>query len=523
MSTNDLIAQGNNIAQQVARAYPEMSYLRDSQTQIMLPWNPVLRDAQDDVRASWRKAASRAIDSIHNSGWMAGAIDQAVADTMGSELILNAQPNAEQLGWDNEFKNSWSRTVEAAWKQWSNTPDECDMRGRCTIGELTEAAVRWHYAFGESLTLFHQVNRPGSESRLKVYMISPHRLKLETAEHERLLQGVFVDEWGRPLGYRLSQKRNGYDQDVDIKAVDSNGWRQVLHLHSGDVTSHRGITPLAPILRVLRQYDQLSDATLTAALLQTVLAATITSPEFPDELFAAFNGDDDNPTEVDAYMAAKLDWASRTNIDLGQHGKVVSLFPGEKLEMGDVNAPNDNYIDFSKNLLREIARCIGVTYEGMTLDHTSATYSSVRMGVSTIWPMAVKRRKRIAQPFVQSIYNHWLAESIAFGRIPFPGGYDAFRAKALAACAAQWNGPAKPTADDHKSAKASTERLTNGTSSLQIEAAENGHDIETIIEQRAREHEMCKDKGLPSPYDNPKSPGVASEAVEPEQPEGVNA
>jgi hypothetical protein len=46
-------------------------------------WRPALREAADDVGppGTWR---ARAIDLIQNSGWMAGALDQAVANTVGT-------------------------------------------------------------------------------------------------------------------------------------------------------------------------------------------------------------------------------------------------------------------------------------------------------------------------------------------------------------------------------------------------------------------------------------------------------
>jgi capsid protein len=51
-----------------------------------------------------------------------------------------------------------------------------------------------------------------------------------------------------------------------------------------------------------------------------------------------------------------------------------------------------------------------------------------------------------------------------------------------------------------KSAKGSTERLYNGTSTLADECAENGKDPDEVFEQRRREHKRYVDAGMPSPF-----------------------
>lgn len=498
--------QGNKLAAMIAQKLPEARFLRDSQSQILAPWRPHLRDAADDVSSSWHRAASMAIDALHNSGWMSGGVNQASVDSIGDELILNAQPDVNALGWDEDFRAEWCSIVESRWQDWSNNPYECDIRGRATIGKMTDTMVKWYYGYGEGFAWLQDVDRPNAESRLKVRPVQPHRCPLETDVLNRMAQGVFVDQNGMAIGYRFQQKGD-YNEtiNVDLPVYDKKGRQQIVHVFDGDPTQVRGITPLAPILKVLRQYDQLSDATLTTALLQTVLAATITSTELPGEVFDTLNSDEDEPLgDAAGFMAAKLAWASRTNIDVGEHGKVVNLFPGEKLELNSVNAPGNNYETFVLNLLREIARCMGITYEALTQDFTRATYSSTRMGNSTVWPLALRRRKYIGVPFVKAVYSQWLAEEILMGRIPFPGGYRTFLLKRAAAIKAKWNGPAKPSADDFKSAKASTERIENGTSTPTQECAENGTDVETIVAQLANEVALYKKHGLQHPLERKK-------------------
>ena len=61
-------------------------------------------------------------------------------------------------------------------------------------------------------------------------------------------------------------------------------------------------------------------------------------------------------------------------------------------------------------------------------------------------------------------------------------------------------GPAKPSADDLKSAKGASERIYNGTTTLADECSENGKDPDEVFEQRKREHDRYVAAGMPSPF-----------------------
>ncbi|WP_024275973.1 phage portal protein [Hyphomicrobium sp. 802] len=515
-----LVSQSQAVAR-ATRAAPVARYMRDSSAGFLSSWQPALRDARDDVRVSWRKAAARTIDSLQNSGWLAGAITQASADTIGTGLRLNAKPDIESLGWNDEFAHQWCRRVERRWRIWSNNPLECDARGKLTVADMTDAAIMQHFAFGEVTALLPAISRPESQSSTKVMMFSPHRMADTTEELGRLFHGVRTDANGLPTAYRVLRRTPlGADEEIEIKARSSKGRQQVIHIFDGTPDQIRGISPMTPVLKVLRQYDQLADATLTTALIQTIIAATLKSPNLSGEAFeglqgtAEASGGSDLPVseEVQAYMLARAAWWQNKSIDLGVHGKVQSLFPGEEFQLHSAKHPSDTYLPFSKNLLREVARCIGTTYEAMTGDYEGATYSSVRMGTASIWFVTMRRRQRIAIPFVHSIYSTWLDEEIREGRIEFPGGYERFRAMRNETVQAEWFGPAKPTADDFKTARAQSERLTNGTTSLAYECAEYGLDPETVMEQRSHDRKLAERYGLPDPYP-PRLP--VGEAAEP--------
>lgn len=477
-------------------------YMRGNDSPYFFSWTPALRDQRDEVRMGYTHAAARAIDGLHNSGWIAGAVDQAIAVTVGNGLRLASKPEFDVLGWTVEASAQWARMVERRFEGWAANPMECDAEGKHSMGQLARSVLMNFFSHGEALGLVPSIKRRVSRTRTKVKLLPPHKL-MQDSDNIRMFQGVLMDDWGLPRGYRLRLRIGGaFEETVDVPARDGYGRPQVFHIFDGGPDQVRGITPLAPALRVVRQFDQLQDATLTAALIQAIFAATVQSDAPTEDILRALQDEDEQKQGVgsasmDGYVAAKSGWYKNTKIDLGRSGRIAHLFPGEKLEFHGSETPNATYEAFSKFLLREIARCLGMTFETLTGDYSGATYSSVRMATSETWPIIMARRQNIVGRFYQTIFEAWLEEEIDSGRVVFPGGIDNFLANRDAACRAEWRGPAKPQADDLKTQKAHEGYKRMGTMSDERIAADLGYDWEDEYEQRSREMALRKKLGLP--------------------------
>jgi lambda family phage portal protein len=532
-----------------ARAKPSATFMRDLGTPYLAPWRPALREVSDDVRQSWAQAAARAIDMIQNSGWISGAVDQSIAYTIGAGLRLASKPDAAALGWTADEAQQWAHDVERRWEAWANRPIECDVEGKASVGKMQAQAMRSHFAYGEVLATLPFVKRQGCQYGTKVQMLPPLRLAQDT-NPPTMVQGVIRDATGFPLAYRIKKPPTDYAAPAyrDIPARDPWGRSQVVHVFDGSPGQARGIAPITPALRVVRQFDQLSDATLTAALLQTIFAATVTSPQPTEEVLAAFQDlveqqasrigtTGDVPTPIEAMMASRQGWYDQTQIDLGRHGKVAHLAPGDEMALHRSEHPNATFEAFAKFLLREIARCLALTYEDFTGDYAGATYSSVRMATSAMWMITVYRRVNIIAPFLNPIFEAWLEEDIENGWTPFPGGVDGYIANRAAATRAHWRGPAKPQADDAKFANAIKTLRSLGVITDEWICGEMGEDWEDVYEQRKREKDKRQSLDLPDgngaapaqtasnePGNGENEPGAAGDGMNAdENPQGLMA
>lgn len=496
---------------------PTMRYLDRDRTGVLSMRHAIRRDGRVDVREAALRASALAFEFMQNSGWIAGACDQMIVDTIGTELKLNARPDLTRLGYSDKERSNWCKIVEADWRRYAWNPRECDLAGKATIAEMCDGIMRYFIGGGEGFGIISYLGEQsrkhyGIETGTKVSIVAPHRVPHVTREFEGLDSGIFHDANGRPTHCRFKRRDSGIDVDYDLAFTLSNGLPQILHvLDRGDnPDSPRGISVMAPILKVIAQSDQLADATLATVLLQTIFAAVIKSPEPSEEAFQAIqtladtNGIEGGPELVQDLVdvwGARIEALKKGGVNLADTSRIAHLGPGEELEFKTANAPGSQYIPFSQNLQREMARRLGITIESFSMDFSRATYSSVRVATSTVFPIAQRRRERVAAPFCQGVYENWLDERIATGAIPFKGGYRAFSANREKASWAEWQGPAKPSADDYKSANAAKVRLETGVSSLADESAEYGRDWEETAAQRARELEVLKELGLPNPFE----------------------
>jgi lambda family phage portal protein len=486
-------------------------YMRGDSAPVFLNWHPPLRESREDARAAYIRAAARAIDSIHNSGWLAGAVKQRTASAIGTGLRCAAKPDWQALGWTQEQGNDWARTVERRFGGWACEPLECDAAGKQSLDQMATSALNSQAGTGEILGLVQWIDRAVSQSRTKIKLLPATRLVQESNGTD-LFQGVRVDTNGLPTSYRLRLDSKAIDSTLvtEVAARDETGRPRVFHIFDGEVGQMRGLSPFTPVLKVVRQSDHLQDYTLTAALVQSMYAATLQSDLPTEAALASLQTEAEqdvrqglNGGSLDDWLGAQIGWGSNANIDLygpgGAMGRVVTLFPGQKLEFTRSEHPNDTYEAFLKWLLREVARCLGMSFESFTGDYTSATYSSVRMSGSEIWPIILWLRIHIAGRFYQTAYEAWLEEDIEAGFTPFPGGIAAFHARRAAACRADWRGPPKPQADDLKYAKAVEILFNLGLMTAEQVCAELGSDWEDSFEQSKRELDLRTKLGLPAP------------------------
>lgn len=478
-------------------------FMRGEQASIFSSWWPMLRDPREDVRSAYWLATARTIEFIHNSGWLAGLVQQGKASILGEDgLQLAPKPDFATLGWTQDVAKTWSALVKAKFEAWAANPLECDAAGKCTLHQQARAGIGSYYGAGEIVALLRWIERPQSRTRTKVQLVPAHRLTQES-DGIAIFQGVRIDGNGLPLSYRMRLPMPILESGevLEIRARDGQNRPIVVHIFDGEIGQMRGLSPFTPVLQRARQFDLITNGNLTAELQRTLVAATITSEKPTREVLQAFQSLEEQGTDggLEGMLAARGDWYDNTSFDLNGPVKIVHLFPGEKLDLKTGAEMTSVFEPQAQMLLREIAACAGHTVEEMTGNYNGVTYTGARISTTVRWPIMLQRRKQIATPLYHASYGAWLEESIDSDAVPFPGGLEAFVANREAACRAVWRGPAKPQADDLKYAKASETLKRMGVVTDERLCAEMGEDWEDVYHQLAEEKARRQLLGLPEP------------------------
>jgi lambda family phage portal protein len=180
--------------------------------------------------------------------------------------------------------------------------------------------------------------------------------------------------------------------------------------------------------------------------------------------------------------------------------KVATLYPGEKLEIVKSERPNPNFPSFQAAFLRNIAQATGASATQISGNWAEMNYSSARAELLEAWKTTQRRRANFGSGFAQPIRAAWLAEAFAVDDLPLPSGAPQFLECRAAYARCTWLGPGRGVVDSVQERKGSVLGMDAGLTTLQAEAAESsGEDYEDILDQRAREVDGFKRRGLIPP------------------------
>jgi lambda family phage portal protein len=309
------------------------------------------------------------------------------------------------------------------------------------------------------------------------------------------MAGIETGDYGEPIAYHIA-KYHPYslfnlslNEWIRVPAFGSEtGRRNVLHLLDMERPGQRrGVSMLSPVIEALKQLGRYTEAELMAAVVSGLFTAAITTDgDSSDEI-----GEDSLPGIV---TGTSEEADTRNDIKLG-NGTMIELAPGEKIESINPGRPNAAFDPFVLAILRQIGAALEIPME-LLIKHFTASYSASRAALLEAWKFFRRQRAWLASDFCQPIYEEWLSEAVARGRISAPGFFNDPAVRA-AYCGAEWNGPSPGQIDPLKEVNAAVVRVQNGFSTRAKETAElTGGDWDQNYRQRVKEEKMMREGGL---------------------------
>lgn len=493
------------------------SYASAGYSERLMHWQPGVRDADSDAVRDLRELRARSRDLVRNSPIAGGAQETQVTHIVGSGLSMQSRVMVDVLGLSPEAAARWQADVERRFGLWADS-ELCDASREQTFYELQDLALRTQLESGDAFAALVQVSdAPGDwPYSLAVQIIEADRVsnpggKVDTPQ---LTAGIERNAAGAAIAAHVCNRHPGSFTSlagatwsrVEFRGRQS-GRRNLLHLKRKlRPGQSRGIPALAPIIATLKQMARYSDAEIDAAVNAAAQAVFVRmDPNAFTELF-----DED---AQDTIVQKGMGWDGGLRA-----GRAVNLLPGESVESPELGRPNPNFDPFMTAFMRFVGIGLNIPAEVLS-KHFQSSYSAARAALLDAWRTFNIRRKWLASRFCQPIFEEWLADEVAAGRIAAPGFFADPMVRA-AWCAATWSGDGPGALDPLKEAKAMRERLDIGVTTLAEETvAHDGGDWETKHRQRSREVADRVRDGLQPPAVAPQptaAPRPAAPQPEPE-------
>lgn len=486
-------------------------------TQEMGNWMPYIRSPDSEINQHRDRMVARNRDLTRNDGWASGGITRILDNTVGTCLRLLASPDYRYLRaryggtfdavWANEFRQA----AEAFWRVYSEDINRFnDVERQLTVGQQFRLAMRHKLVDGEGLAMIYwlpeRMGHGGAQYATSLLLVDPDRLSNPYMQVDQayLRGGVELDHLGAPCAYHIRKAEpNDWYLAVEantwerVERYDDDGWLRVIHDYDRDrAGQHRGVGAFTPVLNHTKMLAKYYGLELQAAALAATFGTYVTSPYDPALVQDAMAGDAD--AELPMYQQMRADWA-RERPAMLNGVRIPTLAPGESIESVSSDHPHGNFAEFAHEMLRIVAAALGLSAEQITQDWSRTNYSSARAALMESWKTLQRRKDEFCLNFASPFYACWLWEAMDNGDLPLPAGAPSFAEAGTAYARCNWLGVARGWIDPVKEPEGSQIKVQVGLSTLKDECAEQGADYEEVIDQRAIEAQMFRERGLPLP------------------------
>lgn len=445
-------------------------------------WLPRHYSPRWDVDESIDLLRSRANDLVLNDSVGSSIIATLTTGTIGSGLKLFPRVKADILGLSQDDARRWSRNVKREFNLWASNQNACDFLRRNNFFELQAIAFRAMLYDGDSFVLF---KRRAPEKlmpySLRLQLLDAQRVSNPSygignqvemiLDNNRVVRGIEVDSQGALVAIHVANKifdePNLLQPDIQWRRVlwhgRLSGSPNVLHICKDQSPDQfRGVPVIAPVIEALKQLSRYSDAELSASIIRSFFAIFFTQHDTNWNL-NQITGEADDPTKEFKIGTPSVNFLPR-NVDV----KAI-----------DSSNAQSTFADFTAAFLKCICAAVNLPAE-VVLKSFNASYSASRAALLQAEDEFKARRAAFVNDFCTPIYQAFLTEAIALGRVDAPGFFDD-PIKRQAYLNADWLCEQNHSLDAVKEVSAAKMRLELGLSTKEIEVANlSGRDYDDI-------------------------------------------
>lgn len=460
----------------------------------MIGWIAGGGSAEDDVDLHGALLRKRSRDLYAGGGLARSGIATMTTNVVGWGIQPKPKIDGELLGMTDEACDEWERIALREFALWADST-MCDAERQKDFYTCQELAFRSMLMSGDVFALFQM-----KENRVTPYQTvirileadrisTPEGMEGESESREldsggRIVDGVEIDREGAVVRYHIANRHPllaESNQQVEWTTIEAfgkdTGMPNILHVMTWErPEQRRGVPFVSAQIEQIKQLDRYITSELAANVVSAMLTAFLTSKEEDGSI-----GLEDSVNEEEKVTDDPL------QMELAP-GAIIDLPPGKEVATVNPIRNNSAFESFVNTLFTTIGASMEIPKEVLIKKYDS-NYTAARSALLDFWKTVRVSRTRFCKQFNQPIYEMWLSEAVATGRIEAPGFFDdpAIR---KAWCGCKWMGASMGHVDPLKEVNAAEKRIANNISTQEQEAAEyNGNDWNAIIRQRKKETE----------------------------------
>lgn len=433
------------------------------------------------LRGKTRSLRQRADDLVRNNAYAARYVRAAEENILGEHgITLHARVESTR-GRLNETLND---TVETAWDTWGET---AGVNGESWDDLCTQLVRSWRGGAGEAFLELVNLPKGSRPVPFAVRVLDAELIDEDLWQPRRngqnaIRAGIEYDAAGQRVRYHVWTTRRGdHTAPRQQRTIPAS---RVLHLFDPLWPEQsRGVTKFASVMLTLRHLGAMQEATL---ILNRIAASR------------GFYWSKERKDASSSWLAEAVketeheDAPPPMQVGPGEFGVNPD---GWKLDSMDPGQPTEAYDPFTRNLLRQYAAGVGVSYFTVSGDTREANFSSQRLALEperTGWRID---QQRFIRRIVRPVVREWLTQAVLAQAIRLPID----PARVLRAIHLQPRSfPYINPVDDIKAA--AEEYKLYGISLDEI-AASRGRWLPDLIRQHAAERQMFADAKLPHPHE----------------------
>lgn len=490
----ELVPQHSIPGSRQSASAPRMSYGSHGASQTlnsMVGWIIDAGNAEDNIDLYSSTLRKRARDLYAGGGLARSGPETLTTSVVGWGILPKPKIDGDFLGMTDEAREEAEKTIAREFRLWAGNT-MCDATRRQNFYGIQQLAFLSMLMSGDVFALFGMKENKRTPYQTTIRLLEADRIcnpdssgdseGTATDSGGRIVDGVETDQEGTVIRYHVASRSPIAENDsseliwtaIDAFGADT-GYPNILHVMTYERPEQcRGIPFVAAEIEQLKQFTRYMNAELAANVVSAMLTCFITSDQ-----------DDGSFGMQDAVN--KEDKVTDDDISLElAPGAIYRLPPGKKIETVNPLRSNSQFETFVNTCITVIASSMGIPKEVLTKKYES-NYTAARAALLDFWRTVKVYRTRFNDDFNQPIYEQWLSEAVATGRIDAPGFFDD-PAVRQAWCGCVWMGASMGHVDPKKEVAAAESRIANNITTQEQEAAEyNGNDWAANIRQRKKE------------------------------------